>query len=189
VHFAQKEPAPLYTGFRGVQGWAGANLGFESIFEDMPADDLFVLPNSTNIQFVLDSADANMHLVGLDGRFVVVGGTYELGAPYFHLHPFWNLTEGEYGNTYQLQVHLVDTTGQYTPSDPMTILFAPVCPGDVDMSATVNVADLLAILNSWGDCPNACTTDCPADMDFSCTVNAADLLIVINSWGACIPPP
>lgn len=189
-HFQQKEPAPLYLGFRGVKGWAGANLGFESLFEDMPAEDLFVLPNSTDIQLVLDSADPNMHLFSLDGSgFLPIGGTYELGAPYFHLHPFWNLTAGEYGVTYQVQVSFIDTTGQFTPSDPVTILFAPFCPGDVNMSAAVDVADLLAVIVSWGPCPDACTTECAADLDHSCTVNVADLLTVINSWGPCIPPP
>ena len=66
----------------------------------------------------------------------------------------------------------------------------PNCPADiapVNGDGFVNVADLLAIINSWGACPAPpalCHADiAPAGGDG--IVNVADLLAIINSWGAC----
>lgn len=58
-------------------------------------------------------------------------------------------------------------------------------PGDITGDGTVNVQDLLAVINNWGQCPAppaACDADIaptPADG----TVNVLDLLFVINHWG------
>ena len=55
------------------------------------------------------------------------------------------------------------------------------CPADIAApSGVVNAADLLAVINSWGACPN-----CHADINHDNIVNAADLLAVINAWGPC----
>lgn len=57
---------------------------------------------------------------------------------------------------------------------------AQPCPADIDASGSVDVTDLLAVINSWGPCPG-----CPADTDNSGTVDVVDLLAVINGWGPC----
>ncbi len=54
------------------------------------------------------------------------------------------------------------------------------CLGDIDLSGTVDIADLLAIISAWGACPG-----CPEDIDDSGTVDVADLLTVIAAWGPC----
>jgi len=58
-------------------------------------------------------------------------------------------------------------------------------PGD----GTVNVDDLLAVINAWGPCanPNACPADiAPAGPPIgNDVVNVDDLLAVINGWGEC----
>lgn len=41
----------------------------------------------------------------------------------------------------------------------------------------VNIDDLLALINSWGDC-----LGCPADLNKNAVVNVDDLLQVINGW-------
>ena len=46
---------------------------------------------------------------------------------------------------------------------------------------SVDVADLLAVIASWG----VCSGDCPADIDGSGSVDVADLLSVIGGWGVC----
>lgn len=51
--------------------------------------------------------------------------------------------------------------------------------GDVDGNGMVNVADLLGVITSWGDCP--C---CAADIDGNDRVDVADLLTVITTWGS-----
>ena len=63
-----------------------------------------------------------------------------------------------------------------------SFLLKPVikgCGPDIDCSGTVNVADLLAVINSWG----ASGGGGPADINHDNVVNAADLLAVINAWG------
>ena len=60
-------------------------------------------------------------------------------------------------------------------------------PGVGDVSPAggdghVNVADLLAVITSWGPCFGG-PQICPADIDGSGTVNVADLLAVITNWG------
>ena len=54
------------------------------------------------------------------------------------------------------------------------------CPADVIRDNTVNVNDLLAVINAWGSSP--CNA---ADVGGDSLVNVQDLLSVINSWGAC----
>jgi hypothetical protein len=60
----------------------------------------------------------------------------------------------------------------------------PPTPGDINGDQIVNVADLLAVINSWGSCANP--SNCPADVappGGDDAVNVADLLFVINNWG------
>ena len=57
----------------------------------------------------------------------------------------------------------------------------PACPADVTGDSVVGVADLLAIINHWGNCPPPCAADVTADG----VVGVADLLAVINTWGPC----
>ena len=56
-------------------------------------------------------------------------------------------------------------------------------PGD----GVVNTDDLLAVINSWGDCSPWDT--CPADVAPTASgdnvVNVDDLIVVINGWGPC----
>ncbi len=61
---------------------------------------------------------------------------------------------------------------------------APPCPADVNGDHTVGVADLLAVIGSWGPCP-APPALCPTDINHDNTVGVADLLAVIGAWGAC----
>ncbi len=50
-------------------------------------------------------------------------------------------------------------------------------PGDVNGDGQVNVSDVLAVINAWGDCVN-----CPEDLNNDGEVNVTDLLDVIASW-------
>ncbi len=67
------------------------------------------------------------------------------------------------------------------------------CPADIAPSGgnnTVDVGDLLAVINAWGPCP-AAPAPCPADITppgGNGQVNVSDLLAVINAWGACPAP-
>jgi hypothetical protein len=68
---------------------------------------------------------------------------------------------------------------------PLTVEFNPSAPiriADITGDGTVNVADMLAVINSWGNCAS-----CPADISPSPNgdgvVNVADLMMVLNDWG------
>ena len=54
------------------------------------------------------------------------------------------------------------------------------CPGDIDDSGSVDVMDLLAVLDEWG-----CNGECIADINNDDVVDVLDLLIVLDEWGGC----
>ena len=54
--------------------------------------------------------------------------------------------------------------------------------GDVNSDGSINVQDLLAVVNNWGPCAQA-PNFCPAEATGDGTVNVHDLLAVINHWG------
>ena len=53
------------------------------------------------------------------------------------------------------------------------------CPADITGDAVVNVADLLMVIDQWGQ-PNS-----PADITGDGIVNVNDLLEVVGNWGEC----
>jgi hypothetical protein len=63
---------------------------------------------------------------------------------------------------------------------------ASALPGDITGNGAVDVDDLLAVINAWGNCPSPCPPHCSADIapaGGNCIVNVDDLLMVINNWG------
>ncbi len=80
--------------------------------------------------------------------------------------------------------NFLGSTAQINCSTPCTADVAPA-----GGNGTVNVDDLLAVINSWGRCPVPPTT-CPTDIapaGGNGSVNVDDLLAVINAWGQCPP--
>lgn len=59
-----------------------------------------------------------------------------------------------------------------------------VTPGDVDCDGLVDISDLLAVINQWGDClsKGACSADVAPPPDGDGVVDVSDLLLVINQW-------
>lgn len=60
------------------------------------------------------------------------------------------------------------------------------CTADITGDATVDLNDLLAVINTWGDCSPPCPPTCAADIAADCTVDVDDLLAVITTWGPCL---
>jgi V8-like Glu-specific endopeptidase len=56
---------------------------------------------------------------------------------------------------------------------------SPSCEADIDGNGSVDVGDLLAVIDAWGQ------VDSPADINSDGVVNVSDLLIVIRNWGEC----
>ena len=52
--------------------------------------------------------------------------------------------------------------------------------GDANADGSVDVDDLLIVINSWGACKSDC---CPGDFNLDGFIDVDDLLVVINNWG------
>tara|TARA_Y100000588_G_C14005256_1_gene817485 strand:- start:449 stop:910 length:462 start_codon:yes stop_codon:yes gene_type:complete len=70
--------------------------------------------------------------------------------------------------------------GEEAPDSAMAVTTNNRCYGDLNGDSTVDVLDLLVVIQEWGDC-----TGCIADIDLNGVVDVIDLLEVIASWGAC----
>jgi hypothetical protein len=70
---------------------------------------------------------------------------------------------------------LLNLTTHLQPSPPSVAL------GDANHDGSVDIDDLLMVINAWGSCP-APPVACDADMNASGTVDIDDLLTVINHW-------
>ena len=55
----------------------------------------------------------------------------------------------------------------------------PPCPADINGDGTIDVADLLAMVEVWGQPSEV------GDLDGDGTVAVSDLLILIEAWGPC----
>ena len=66
-----------------------------------------------------------------------------------------------------------DTDGNGVPDECQ-------CTGDTNGDLSVDVADLLRVLEEWG-----CSQDCTADLNGDSNVDVSDLLTVIGGWGSC----
>jgi hypothetical protein len=86
-----------------------------------------------------------------------------------------------------------NTTSSTDPNDA-ALLFTLIDnirvtrPADINGDSSVNVVDLLAVINSWGACPpppdlTGCPTDVAPIPAGDGLINVADLLFVINNWG------
>lgn len=56
------------------------------------------------------------------------------------------------------------------------------CPGDIDLSGTVDGSDLATLLGGWGNAGGS------ADIDGNGIVDGADLAMLLVGWGACPLP-
>ena len=59
---------------------------------------------------------------------------------------------------------------------------AQSCPADINHDATVDIDDLMLMVNSWGDCQS---DYCNHDVNQDGAADIHDLLIVIGDWGGC----
>ena len=55
---------------------------------------------------------------------------------------------------------------------------------DVNADGSVDVNDLLAVINAWGPCKVECPATCPADLNHSGSIDVDDLLLVIQQWSS-----
>ena len=104
----------------------------------------------------------------------------------------------DYGNDLLLPSDQVDLDGDGDTSEELPVDFlgnnrigglmvdigavefhAPACVGDLNGDAIVNVSDLLAVIDQWGQ------ANSPSDLNDDGIVNVSDLLILVGNWGPC----
>ncbi len=56
-----------------------------------------------------------------------------------------------------------------------------ITAADLDQDGTVGIADFLALLGAWGDCPDS--SACAADLDGNGAVDINDFLMLLGDWG------
>ncbi len=89
--------------------------------------------------------------------------------------------------------HLIQNVGTPIPMKMKTLMhlgtfsvlahchLANACMEDFNNDEIVGVAEVLAILHAWGDCPSLC----PEDVDASGFVDMHDLAPLLDAWGPC----
>ena len=114
----------------------------------------------------------------------------------------WYTIDGGGGTSTGGTFSLSGTIGQPDAGGPMTggtfsltggfwpgAVPLETCPSDINNNNSVEVLDLLAVINGWGSCVLPCPPRCAADIapwpGGNCAVDVVDLLSVINNWGAC----
>jgi len=133
-HFDITFPVPIEeSSLPGIPGYAGAVMGFEALLFDHADDGAFKLPDNCNIRVRVLGYDTGVFLWNDNSSAQLnVGEAFNVGTPYFHTHPIWQITEPGFGNSYKVILALEDSTGNYQTSDPFTLTFTPVpTPGAV----------------------------------------------------------
>lgn len=141
VHKDLVEPLALTDSIGGLSGLSGFPAGLTTIIADEPGEGLFALPSSADIEFVLAGSDAGLIML-LDGLIPMnLNDSYELGNPYFHNHPIWNVASPVFGQTYTLTGFFRDRSGALADSDEFTLTFTPVpAPGAAGLLALAGLA-------------------------------------------------
>jgi hypothetical protein len=80
-----------------------------------------------------------------------------------------------------------DITGAFTNGGGNE--FLDHCPdscagaADLNCDGSVDVLDLLTLLDAWGTCDDCDDGSCPADFNGDCIVDVLDLLFLLDAWG------
>jgi hypothetical protein len=118
--------------FPGFDGWADAGVEFSSLDFEYPALDIYDITPTAHIQAFLVSEDPGIHVH--NGLPVLPVGQYlDLGVPYIHFGPVWNIYDGVPGQVFHMQFYFHDATGQFADSEVFTVLLTPEC-GDADFN-------------------------------------------------------
>ena len=84
-------------------------------------------------------------------------------------------------DTVWVRVVMDNPSGDYDDTNdlPFSIVAPAACEGDINEDSDVNVTDLLAVINAWGQQKS------PADVNGDGIVNVSDVLAIVANWGPC----
>lgn len=189
VHADYVAPIYLDQNLPGFAGIGGFPLGITTAFVDEPAEGIYVLPETSNMVFVLTYTDAGLTMFKDGGVPLEVGEGYQLGTPYFHVHPVWTVVNPTLGQSYQLRGYFRDTTGAMADSEEFSIdfvaLFAPGCVGDTNGDLAVTFGDITTILANFGS-SYAVGSSGAGDANNNGVVNFGDVTTALANFGnAC----
>lgn len=111
--------------FSGIDGFATAEVAFESLMSDHPAIGLFTLDEASDIRAVLVAQDHGIQaFAGPDP--LPIGGEVYLGHPFFHVMPVYNIFDGDIGDEFSMWFRFTDVSGMYMDSTPFELRFVAV---------------------------------------------------------------
>lgn len=156
-------------------GWSSDEPGFDDIDVDDPGTDSFALQPGSVLRLSVVALQPGLQVWTPALQNVPVAGSALLGSTSgeVHTHVFWNIRDDlpEFNPLQTLwrgTFQLIDSNGQYSPSEMFTVRFRNVTcvPGDVDGDQLVNNFDIdpfVAVLLN----PAAASAEarCAADID------------------------
>lgn len=164
------------TYFNGQFGWVRDGFWSLDAGEQVWIE---VLDQTPGLSTYLGGPMFDMPNWSLDPIFGTDGSGPRIAWDQLMLHNWYAADEpGTYEATYR--VYVGDAAGEpvagYTPGD-VTLRWDLYLREDIDENFRVDVDDILAIVNRWGD-----TCTCREDVDGSGFVDVDDLLRGINAW-------
>ena len=188
-----------WNGYSGVDGIQGVQVNFYDHYSDVAETGLqgYVSQNLMGVpttdtywggagHLIVASSEAGWELhdgtqyvsmipfneYGSNGQVAVLGSNLGDGLAW-QANPGFGFGNGPY---WQIDANLAyRITGTNEPDDID-------CP-DTNGDGLVDVNDMLAVLESWGDCP--AEGSCLGDVNRDGVVNVNDTLMVIGRWGNC----
>lgn len=126
-HIHAIQPEPLNPSiFPEYPGWCDFDVAVEALDKDDLKEGLFTLDSASDIDLILVASDPGVRVAFASAEFLEVGSAYNLGHPYFHYHPAWNIYDGVVGEVYEMTFKLHDRSGIYTDSEAFSVTFTPV---------------------------------------------------------------
>ncbi|MFO0836415.1 MAG: hypothetical protein U0638_15720 [Phycisphaerales bacterium] len=114
------------SAFAGIDGFATAEVAFESLSADHPAIGLFMLDEASDLRAVLVAQDHGIQVFGGGPDPLPIGGEVYLGHPFFHVMPVYNIYDGKVGDEFSMWFRFTDVSGMYTESQPFELRFVAV---------------------------------------------------------------
>src|SRR5262245_5481099 len=119
--------------FPMLVGYAGGEPGWGSLGADDPKHGLFTLSPSSDIAFILITADPGVGVLNNAGAALMIPGELFLfGPPPFDAHPIWNIYTHQAPAPLTLRVRAHDRAGLHPDSPEVVLGFLPDCYANCD---------------------------------------------------------